>query len=726
MHNELGNVGGNAVQAGYVHTVNIGQATAPTALSGLPADEGFAGRTAELAVLAEILAPGDTAIATIAGPPGAGKSTLAVQAARAALAAGEFPGGVLFTDLHGYDQTRRTEANAALGALLRGLGVRGEHIPDGQDERATLYRSVLADRRRTLVVADNCADTTQANPLRPGEPHRMLVTSRHTLPMPAARRVELGVLSPEESLAVLDLALQAADPTDDRITANPTAAAELATLCGHLPLALRITAHLLADQRIADLIETLTNASARLAELAFDSSIAVRAAFDTSYRQLPADQARLFRLLSLHEGPHIGREAAAALADQSAAITRRQLDGLRRAHLIQPADGTGRHRWHDLLHLYAAEQCAADEPAAQRDAAVERLIACYTAGAVAANAIVDPSLPTPTDSRFADVTAALAWFDLERPNVVATVAQAAATGADRSVVELARALFSYFDLNKYWTESIAVYRVALGAARRLGDRREEADTLVRLGVAYRGLRRHADALTELTTALALQEADDAVTGGALSALGTTYRDMHRTEDAEDHLDRALALYRGAGDGFGAAVALNILASVRRRTDRFDESIDLLDQALLLRREIGDRYGEAISLNSLASTYHAIGLTAKARTRYLEALEIKRRMGDRYGEAITLTGLGRLYRETGQYDDALYCLADALGVRHASGDRFGEAITLEELGNTNRDLDRPGEALDQYRRALAGYEQNRAPHDVERVTSKIARLTGEDC
>jgi tetratricopeptide (TPR) repeat protein len=102
------------------------------------------------------------------------------------------------------------------------------------------------------------------------------------------------------------------------------------------------------------------------------------------------------------------------------------------------------------------------------------------------------------------------------------------------------------------------------------------------------------------------------------------------------------------------------------------------------------------------------------------------MGDRYGEAITLTGLGRLYRETGQYDDALYCLADALDVRHASGDPLGEAITLEELGNTHRDLGRIGDASDHYRRALAWYEQNGSPRDVERVTSKIARLTGEDC
>lgn len=722
-------VDGNVVQAGYVQTINA-TAAVPTALAGLPADEGFTGRASELATLAETVATDGAPVAAIAGPPGAGKSALAVRAARIALDAGEFPGGVLFVNLHGYDQSRRIEAHAALGALLRALGVLGEHIPDDQGARETLYRSALAtaaqDGKRTLVVADNCATTDQVLPLQPGTPHPLLVTSRHSLPIPAARRIEVGVLPAADAVTVLDAAVRAADPTDDRVTADPAAAAELASLCGYLPLALRISAHLLADQPdmpVAELADTLVNSP--IHELEFGDSVAVRIAFDASYARLPADQARLFRLMSLHAGPHMGRDAASNLAGEPPAVTRRLLDGLRRAHLIEPATGSGRHQWHDLLRLYAAQRCEQEDTAEERNAAVERLITGYLADAIAANEVLDPSIETPQTGPFADVTAALTWFDLERPNLVAAVGQAADAGHHEHVVDLARALFSYLDLNKFWSESLAVNEQAVAAARQLGNREEEGYALTRLGVTYRGLRRYDDSLTNLRAALAIQETTGDVPGrgNTMNALGTTHRDMGRINDAEQWLDTALGLRQQIGDRFGEALTLNTLASVHRRQGRNTSAVDLLQRALVLRRELGDRYGEAMTLNNLASAYHN-SRRSEAEEHYLLALAIKREMGDRHGEAISLNGLGRLYREAGRYDEALACLTKALGVRRATGAMFGEAITLEELGNTYRDLDRIDDATHHYRLALEGFERNRSRRSIARVSDRLTQLTSD--
>ena len=50
---------------------------------------------------------------------------------------------MLFIDLHGYDEAP-VEPGQALDALLRALGVPAEHIPPTVEERAGLYRSVLA------------------------------------------------------------------------------------------------------------------------------------------------------------------------------------------------------------------------------------------------------------------------------------------------------------------------------------------------------------------------------------------------------------------------------------------------------------------------------------------------------------------------------------------------------------------------------------------------------
>lgn len=121
-------------------------------------------------------------VSAVAGLAGIGKTALAVHAARAAMEAGCFPGGVLFTDLHGYDAAP-VEAGQALDSLLRASGVTGKRIPRDVDAMAALCRSVLADRAgAVLVLADNASDVRQVAPPLPGDTRRrVLVTSRHTM-----------------------------------------------------------------------------------------------------------------------------------------------------------------------------------------------------------------------------------------------------------------------------------------------------------------------------------------------------------------------------------------------------------------------------------------------------------------------------------------------------------------------------------------------------------------
>jgi tetratricopeptide (TPR) repeat protein len=714
--NEIsGHVVGPVVQSGHIGSISL-PAPVPAALAGLPAEEGFSGRAAELAVLADVLAPADQGqvVSTVAGPPGVGKSALVVRAAHAALAAGWFPGGVLFVDLHGYDAARRVDAGTALGALLRALGVRGEHIPAEQGERETLYRSELAalarHGRRVLVVADNAADTDQVLPLRPGDPaHRMLVTSRHTLPVPSARRVEVDVLPTDDAVTVLSDALRAADPHDDRIAGDPEAAAELAVLCGHLPLALRITAQLLADQPgdpVTDLVEVFSGEHTRLGELAYGDSVAVRVAFDASYRRLPDDQARLFRLLALHPGPHFDRDTASALAGTPAGVTRHLLDGLRRAHLIQPALGSGRYRCHDLLLLYAAEQCQREETPAARDAAVERLLDGYRATTAAAIGWIDVSAPDPRSTRFADGLSALAWLDAERPNLAAVVTLAADTGHDGHVLDLVDAVYPFFELRKTRTESIAMAERGVAAARRLGDHRRTAHCLARLGISSRHLRRYDDALEHLREALAVQReaGDDQGAGHTLNSFGAVYRDLRRLDQAEGCLREAIALCRGCGDRLGEAISLNTLGNVYRDARRFDEALDLHQRALVVRRELGDRYGEAISLNNMANAFHTLRRMDEAIHHYRLALEIRRETGDREGESISLNDLGRVYRHLGRYDLAGEHFQQALDVQRDARDRPGIARTLSNLAHVHSALGRTDDAVDTFRRSCEMYQE----------------------
>ena len=289
---------------------------------------GFTGRDAELAVLAGLLDPagaaGPVLVSAVAGLAGVGKTTLAIAAGHAAVRRGWFGGGVLFIDLHGYDEAP-VEPGQALDALLRALGVPAEHIPPTAEERAGLYRSVLAQvSEPVLVIADNASSEAQVRPLLPGTgPHKVLVTSRHTLAGLGARLVDVTVLDEEAASRCWMGRCGPPGPSDDRIAADPDAARRLAGVCGGLPLALQITAALLnADPALsaAELADELAAESARLERLAYDDgsgqgASSVAAAFGLSYRRLDDMAARVFRLLPVNPGPDISTAAAAALAD---------------------------------------------------------------------------------------------------------------------------------------------------------------------------------------------------------------------------------------------------------------------------------------------------------------------------------------------------------------------------------------------------------------------------
>ena len=129
---------------------------------------------------------------------------------------------MLFIDLHGYDEAP-VEPGQALDALLRALGVPAEHIPptaprSGPGCTGRCWPQITEP---VLVIADNASSEAQVRPLLPGAgPHKVLVTSRHTLAGLDARLVDVTVLDEDAAVDLLDAALRAARPEDDRITGD--------------------------------------------------------------------------------------------------------------------------------------------------------------------------------------------------------------------------------------------------------------------------------------------------------------------------------------------------------------------------------------------------------------------------------------------------------------------------------------------------------------------------
>jgi tetratricopeptide (TPR) repeat protein len=637
IRNELsGSVHGPAVQAGHIESVNFVQPV-PSALDGLPpVDTEFTGRRELLEALADALRPGaagaPVVVSALAGLPGVGKTALAVRAAHDALAAGWFPGGVLFVNLQGYDGARYVRPETALSSFLRALGVPEEHLPPDRRGMATLYRSKLAELakqgRAVLVVLDNASATDQVKPLLPGSPlHRVVVTSRHFLgDLGGSRIVDLSVLEPDEAVALISHTLRTRWADDDRVAAEPAAARELAELCGHLPLALVIVAALLAtdpDQPISELAAALRDSPARLDELSYGNTRSISRAFGLSYGKLAPDEAWLFRLLPINPGQQLSVEAAAALADVPVRRARQLLAALRAAHVVEAGKPRGWYRLHDLVRLFA-EQRLREEDRGEAADALGRLLEHYRAALRAAKQRVATGTPG-TD----DFEAALGWVEVERPNLVGAVRLAHDTGRHEAAVSLGLDLSRFVRGEPYRQEWLLTCEAAIDSARALGDVAGQAEAHVNLGTAAQ----------------------------RMGSLG----------EATGHYEQALAFYRELGDTRGQARALHSLGTAARLGGDPARAHRHYCAALPLFRQVGSRRGTGDTLCNLGSLARRRGDLAEARAHYEEAVPLYREAGDPARLARPLYRLGCFARDTGRADVARGHWLEALAAYEEAGD-----------------------------------------------------------
>ncbi|MES9588194.1 transcriptional regulator [Streptomyces sp. NPDC094045] len=521
---------------------------------------GFLGRGTELAALDRITGAGNGAVALVTGPAGVGKTALALQWAHHRQA--RYPGGTLFADLRGFGGVP-VEPAETVREFLIALGVPARDLPDSSAAAAALYRELTA-RRALLVVLDNARGTDQVRSLLPsGTGSAVLVTSRIRLSglivEELARPVPLDVLGPVPATELL-----AAAVGEERVAAEPEAADRLARLCDGLPLALRITAAQLAARphwRLADLAAELADEQRRLALLSLDEAeeSGVAAALRITVQGLPPEAVRLFALLGVVPGPDLERYAAAALLGRDPAVAAEALDRLAGAHLVTEY-APGRYSTHDLVRLYA-RGLGTDE------GALLRLLDGYTATALAASLAAEPgekpccTLPreAPADApvrTFADRSAALRWYAVERENLAAAVTAARAAGHDDRAWRLAVLQWPYvvWSVRDGWAPLL---EQALEASRLLDDPDAESRVRALLGwvLTREGQLSEALAQLELAPALAARAHDPSSEAIALVNLAVALDADGITDASLRHVTRAVRLAREAQDVLTELLAL---------------------------------------------------------------------------------------------------------------------------------------------------------------------------
>lgn len=628
---------------------------------------------------------GGTRILAVDGMGGSGKTSLAVRAAHQL--ADCFPDGQLYIDLRGYSPDQQPLSPvSALGTLLRALGLPDDRIPDDLVDRTALWRTTLIGKR-VLILLDNAADAAVVRPLLPTDLGCLtLVTSRaRLLDLDGAHWLCLEVMSPEESLTLVGEAL------DERVAAEPEAAAELARLCGHLPLALRIVTARLSNRprwTLQYMVDRLHDETRRLDELSMGER-SVAAALRLSYQALDENSRAAFRTLALHPGD-IDVYVAGALLDTRTRQGEDILEFLLDVHLIEQPE-IGRYIFHDLVSSFARGLHGGARAHADK-AAVERVLGYYLTLTETACRILFPGrrhLATGIEESACDMPEvksadqARAWFAREQNTLIPLVTLALQHGFDRHAVHLARNVVFHLNACGLLDEFEEMARIAVTAARRLGDDGLLGMSLANLGVACWEM----GALTE---------------GAEVAREGRDLAARVGDGGTEAHGDSTLGLY------------MSLLG-------RFPEALSHLERALAKERELGLRRAEAETLTILSTLYEQWGRYREAAEAAESAVELCRQLGQHENKLVALIDLGFARVGLGAYTEAEAAVDEARNLCGDAREPGIVALTLALSAEITYTLGAEEQALVYARRALALVESSASPLRSAKVRNTAGRV-----
>jgi DNA-binding SARP family transcriptional activator len=694
----------------------------------LPADiADFTGRTDEIAQIYDYLIPSDerenrfvAPIMVLVGKGGTGKTSIAMHASHGM--ASHFPDGLLYADLHG-GSSHPVAPIQVLERFLRVFGVPGTQIPEGMDERAEVYRNLIADRK-ILVVLDDAVGESQVLPLLPGNGNAgVIITSRSRLAgLAGATRIEVDVFDADKSLSLLARIVGAA-----RVQSQTEAAKAVAEHCGHLPLALRIAgARLVARPHwsIQRLAVRLADETRRLDELRH-GDMGIRPSISLTYDSASDEAKRLFRRLALLDMPLYSGWLSAALLDQPLPEAEDLLDDLVCAQLIDTiGGGSGAHnqyRFHDLIRVFARERLAAEESAADRKAALERALGALLFLAEEARRrfysgdylrIQNDAVRWPLPEYVVDqlVRDPLAWYDRERATLVSGVRQAAQAGFVELAWGLASSAVTLFDSRTYLDDWQETHTVALAATRKANLVRGQAAMLYTTGTLHMTQQRFGQARHELDEAARLFRDVDDEHGMALVIRHIAFIDRlsGRLDSAARRCEEALAIFRRTGDHIGSAYVLQSLAQVKLELGDPERAKELLSDALHMCRLAHCGRIEAQVLHRKGEAFLVDGELARAVETFELALTMIRDVRDPIGESYVLHGIGVARLRQGNSGQAEQALQRALDLAGGAGERLAEGRALLGLCELALAVGDPHEAVETGQQAVRAFHGIDAP------------------
>ncbi len=648
---------------------------------GLPAPpNALIGREREVAAVVAALRDG-VRLLTLFGPPGIGKTRLAIQAAEEA--APLFGGAVCFVALEAV-----TAREQVAPTILAALGLDDEH----RSPAAHLTESLRG--RQLLLVLDNFEQVQEAaglvSELMAAAPLvAALVTSRSPLQIYGEHERAVAPLAlpdlarlpvPEEltGIAAPRLFLERARAVRPDLALTAEHAAAIATICVHLdglPLAIELAAARVRAFSPQALLERLRDPLAVLVGGPRDRSPrqqTLRGAIAWSDALLTEGERLVFAQAGVFVGGWTLEAAEAVCTPTPDTPLAESLARLVEASLVTQAyavDSEPRFGMLQAIREYARER--------QRDYGLAhelggRHAAYYLSFAEA----IEPQLKGPAQGVL------LMRLEREHDNLRAALGWALEQGELELTLRLCASLWWFWFVRGHlgegrrWIAAALELDAANGQPEAYGRYRLAALNGGGVLAHDQGDYEPAARLLEASLALARRLGHAKGVGAALNNLGLVARSRGDYPTAATYYRESLASAQSRGDDWAVAVARSNLGMVAAWQGLHPEAIGHYNESLAIRRVMGDIRGIAVLLNSLADSLWYEGEVERAATFYAESLTLQRELDDRAGTSDALYGLAQVALARQAWPEAGERLRECLELREALGDRRGVAECLE--------------------------------------------------
>lgn len=670
------------------------------------------GREREIQAVRDLLRKPGTRLLTLLGPPGVGKTRLALALAHAVEA--DFADGVCFVPL-----APLTDPTRVLNGVAEALGVR----QIGNEELLTTTRNFLRDKQMLLVL-DNFEQVLEAAPLVRGflesaPALQIVVTSRATLKIYGEFEIPVAPLSIPDihykyeadllrMFAAVELFVERAQAVNTTFTLdneNGMAVAQICAWLDGLPLAIEMAAARVKWEtpqklfpHLARRLESLTGGPRDLSS----RQQTLRGAIDWSYDLLNEPERRVLRQLGVFRGG-FSAEAANAVCEFWVEVLLESLVEKSLVKIESDESGAARYALLEMIREYALEQLVTE---GQAEVARANHAAFFRARAHAIwQSRQDPARGgwQRFDTRdMENYRAAMQWWGENDPTNALELAadlydlwaETASTQEGRTWFRtllprseasphLARALNTEAHLALLEGDldgAIALAeraRVSAGAAALPAEFAFALHTLGRVAIVRSDYARAGEILLDARArfqALGMRDRE----ANVLDSLGVISKDRGDLAQAEQYHSDALELRRALGLEGAIAYSLLNLATVAYWQGQYARAVELASEARARYLAEGNHLRTGYALDAMGMAQFKLNDLKAADESLRASLMHVRQVGDKRGMAMVLNDMGDLARAQGDLELARRHYRDALTLCRETGEKRRTAFCLEAL------------------------------------------------